>query len=298
MNALQPVKLTSFQFWTIWLTLFGLYTLSYCINDTKHLEVESQFSEEGISSQAVVRYIKLGAASMIYEFRVGKNTFEGQGDLENASVGDKINVVYLGSNPRINRQGDKLTIAVINDEKNFTLLAALIGGILASSVVTYMLRIFIKVTIYMTQIKNNSTGKGITLRIFLLISGIIIGNMVGQFNRTNDFKPLVSAYAYSKDFVEGYCDHFNGKFLIRSKNGYLTGIRFRVCSNSVGLYINVPSNSFKSDPILVPWNDITASDKEISSSMHWVALRFRKVSDIEISLPKEVWEELSSHRKS
>jgi hypothetical protein len=264
MNALQPAKLNSFQFWTIWLTLFTLYSLSYYMNETKHLEVESRFSKEGISSQAVVRYIKLGGASMIYEFRVGKNTFEGQGDLENASAGDKINIIYLGNNPRINRQGDKLTIATINDEKNFTLPTALISGILVSSVVTYMLRIFINATIYMT---SNSMRKGVALRIFLLISVLIIGNIVGQFNRTNNFKPLVSAYAYSKDFAEVYCDHFNSKFSIRFENGSSMGIRFRLCSNSLGLYISVPSNSFKSNPILVPWNDITESDKEISSSM-------------------------------
>jgi hypothetical protein len=296
MNALQPVKLTSFQFWTIWLTVFGLYALSYYMNETGHLEVESRFAEEGISSQAVVRYIKLREASMIYEFRVGKTTFESQGDLEDVSVGDKINIVYLDSNPRINRQGDKPTIAVINDEKNFTLPVALISGIVVSSVVTYMLRIFINVT---TQMKNDSTIRGIALRIFLLVSGLIIVNTEAELNQTKDFKPLVSAYAYSKDFAEVYCDHFNGKFSVRFENGSSMGIRFRLCSNPVGLYISVPTNSSKSDPILVPWNDIsTDTDKRLSSMGEWIALRFRKVPNMQISLPKEVWEELSSHRKS
>jgi hypothetical protein len=298
MNALQPVKLTSFQFWAIWLTLYGLYSLSYCMNETKRLEVESQFAEEGISSQAVVRYIKLREASMIYEFRVGKNTFESQGDLENASVGEKINIVYLDSNPHINRQGDKPTISAINDEKNFALPAALISGILVSSVVTYMLRIFIKVTIYLAQMRNDSTTRGVALRIFLLVSGLIIVNIEAELNQTKDFKPIVSAYTYSKDVAEVYCEHFNGKFSVRFENGSSMGIRFRLCSNSTGLYISVPSKSSKSDPILIPWNDITVSIDKGVSSMRWVELRFRKVPNMKISLPKEVWEELSSHRKS
>jgi hypothetical protein len=143
--------------------------------------------------------------------------------------------------------------------------------------------------------KISRTTKYRGLIIFLIILVVIITNIQSEFQTSNDFKPLVTAYSYSKKFVETYCEY--GKNLIRSNNGYVTGISFTSCSNSVGLYLKIPSSTFKSDPIFVPWNDISESIDKNLGSRQSVALRFSKVPYMQITFSKETWKELSAQRK-
>lgn len=154
MSRLKPVNLSRFEKWTVWLCMCFLYALSYYVNEIRHLEEESRITREGISSQALVTYVKLGGTSIVYAFKVGSHTFEGQGNAEDVSVGSKISIVYVSSDPQINRQGDKLSNEAINEERNIIIPAALAGGIIVSSVFTYLLVIVVKVTIYMTATKS------------------------------------------------------------------------------------------------------------------------------------------------
>ncbi len=122
------IKSISKKQWAVVLLLLsGLLFINFYNSNQENLKIEKQFFDEGVSSQAVISFVKLGGTTISYSFQVGAHTYQGWGNAEHVSIGSKIKIVYVDSNPSINRPGEKFSREKLNDESSYLFPVALLS---------------------------------------------------------------------------------------------------------------------------------------------------------------------------